>query len=111
MIITTLLLLGLVAEIVGVLVLAVGETAHHMAFARYVASADSAFAWQRELLRYSWWKRPLIRIATRLGSRNPADMGDEGPLESLATKLLGYATIFVGFVLQAFAVIVAALRH
>ncbi len=108
MIAVTWVLCGLLLDIVGVLILAYGETAHHAAFARYArGDASQESSWNYELKKQPWWARPLIRVGAMLGSRDPEDMGDAGPLEGLATRLLGYIVIFLGFVLQGMGALVA----
>lgn len=100
MVAITLVLCGLVFDIIGVLILAYGETSHLAAFARYTRSSSEGDRWDSEVARHPCWSRPLIRLGARIGSRNPEHMGDAGPLEGMATRLLGYAIIFLGFILQ-----------
>jgi hypothetical protein len=90
-------------DIGGVMVLASGEISHLVAFARYArGDASQKTSWDQ-------WARPLIRVSAMVGSKEPEAMGDAGPLEGMATRLLGYTMIFLGFVLQTMGAL-AALR-
>jgi hypothetical protein len=90
------------------MVLASGEVSHLAAFAHYArGDASQKASWDYELQRQPWWARPLIRVGATIGSKESEDMGDAGPLEGMATRLLGYSMVFLGFVLQAIGTLAA----
>jgi hypothetical protein len=89
---------GLVLDVSGVLILAGGELSSLFAFASYTSRFEG---WNSEVAKRPWWSRPLLRFAARWGSTHVEDMGDASPIDAVTVKLLAYAFIFFGFVLQA----------
>jgi hypothetical protein len=48
-------------------------------------------------------------LGARLGSKDPNNMGQDEPLEAGGVKLIGYTTIFFGFLFQSAALIASRL--
>src|SRR5215472_4891296 len=93
-------LIGLVLEVAGVIVLGLAEVKHLAAFLRYSAEGEDHERWRSEVNKRSWWARPMLNTAARLGG-GVMDMGQDDVMDAASEKLLGYSLIVLGFMLQA----------
>ena len=98
----TLTVVGLLLDLVGVMILAIGEVLKGAAALRSLKESyrDS---FDYDIQQRPWYVRSLIRLGAALGARTIEAQREPPPYRAFPLTVYGFCLLIVGFLLQLFA--------
>jgi len=95
--------LGLFLDLVGVVILGMGEVMKGAAFLRYLRE-NYTDSFEYDVQQRPWYVRPLLDLGAKLGSQKigarSAPLHEPPPYRSFPLTVCGFFLLIVGFLLQ-----------